>query len=180
MGILVIILLLISAVILIISRRNTETTLISALILSLAEFWYVMLIYIAKKGGFSSRTETLLYGTREIRLHLQYLIFTLGSLGFVMAIGRFLFPLILMWLACYYCMRVPEGKKLRLSAAAAVIPLLFLVIYYPRVFKWIIGQNSAMVRILPRCSLIFVLSYIVIAMTLILLELHDITMRFYR
>ena len=55
-----------------------------------------------------------------------------------------------------------------------------LVIYYPRIFKWIIRQNSEMVMILPRCSLFFVLAYIIIAMLLILREWRDISMRFYR
>ena len=49
MGILVVFLLVLSAILLLLSRRTTETILIAFLDLSLAEFWYIMLIYIAKK-----------------------------------------------------------------------------------------------------------------------------------
>ena len=65
MGLFVIILLVISAVILLISRRNTETILIAALNFSLAEFWYIMLIYISKKGGFTVQMEKLLFDPAE-------------------------------------------------------------------------------------------------------------------
>ena len=180
MGLFVIILLVISAVILLISRRNTETILIAALNFSLAEFWYIMLIYISKKGGFTVQMETLLFGTRAIRLKLQYLIFTLNQLGFVMAIGRFLFPLFLMWLALYYSKRIPVKHKKSLYLIAAVIPVLSLITYYPPVFKWLIRQNGRIIAFLVHSSLAWILLYMGIALVLLLTELHDITIRFYR
>ena len=180
MGLFVIILLVISAVILLISRRNTETILIAALNFSLAEFWYIMLIYISKKGGFTVQMEKLLFGTRAIRLKLQYLIFTLNRLGFVMAVGRFLFPLILMWLALYYSMRIAIERKKNLAIIAAVIPVLSLIIYYPSVFKWFIRRSDWVITFFVHGSLFWILLYMGIALILLMLELHDITIRFYR
>lgn len=48
----IIVLLVISAAILLFARRDRETALIVSLDLSLAEFWFMMLVYISKKGGF--------------------------------------------------------------------------------------------------------------------------------
>lgn len=180
MGILVVILLVLSAILLLLSRRTTETILIALLDLSLAEFWYIMLIYIAKKGGFGNEIQTLLFGSREIRVYLQYLIFTLGQLGYVMAIGRYLFPLFLMWLAFYYSKRI-NGRTLRsLFPVAAILPLVSLIIYYPGVFEWIISLNSKLTQILVWFSLIWIVLYLAVALGLLLLELHDMTMRFYK
>lgn len=180
MGLFVIVLLVISAVILLISRRNTETILIAALNFSLAEFWYIMLIYISKKGGFTVQMEKLLFGTHAIRLKLQYLIFTLNRLGFVMAIGRFLFPLFLIWLTIYYSERILHSNKRNFSIAAALIPILSLIIYYPAVFKWLIRQNDWVIAFLVHGSLCWILLYMGAALILLMVELHDITMRFYR
>ena len=180
MGVLVIILLVISAVILLFSRRNKETFLIVLLDLSLAEFWYIMLIYIAKKGGFETGLQTLLFGTRQIRLYLQYLIFTLGQLGYVMAIGRYLFPLFLMWLALYYSKRVPTESKRWLYPASALFPTLSLILYYPKLFEWCIGLGSSVIQMLVRCTLCWILLYMLVSLSLLLLEIHDTSIRFYR
>ncbi len=180
MGVLVIVLLMISAVVLIISRRDRETFLITLLDLSLAEFWYIMLVYISKKGGLGSELETLLFGTRSIRLYLQYLIFTLGHLGYVMALGRFLFPLLLMWLALYYVQRIPPRTKRFLIPLAAVFPVFSLILYYPAVFEWAIGLADGAIIFLVQGSLVCIVLYLLLALFLLFMELHDTTMRFYR
>ncbi len=180
MGILVIFLLILSACLLLFSRRTTETVLIALLDLSLAEFWYIMLIYISKKGGFGNQLQILLFGFRQVRLFMQYLIFTLGQLGYVLAIGRYLFPLFLIWLAFYYSRRI-HGKALKiLFPTATVFPVASLIIYFPSVFEWIIARNSHMTQILVWCSFAWIVLYLVAAVCLLLLELHDISMRFYK
>ena len=176
----VIVLLVLSAMILLISRRDKETVLIASLDLSLAEFWLIMLIYISKKGGFSTTIQTLLFGTRTIRLRLQYLIFTLGQLGYVMAVGRFLFPLFLLWLALYYSGRLTADKKRWLYLAAAFFPALSLIVYYRPVFEWAIGLRPAMIQTLVHCSLGWIVMYLILAIGLMIRELMDITMSFYR
>lgn len=180
MGVLVIILLVLSAFAVLFSRRDKETLLIVGLGLSLAEFWLIMLIYISKKGGFRTNLETLLFGTRSIRLFLQYLIFTLGQLGFVMAIGRYLFPLFLIWLSIFYCKRISREASRWLFPVSALLPILSLVVYYPKVFEWLIGMRPNGIQFIVQCSLGWIVAYLVISLGLLLLELHDTTMRFYR
>ncbi len=180
MGVLVIILLVVSAVVLLISRRDRETLLITCLDLSLAEFWYIMLVYISKKGGFSTELEKLLFGTRSIRLTLQYLIFTLDQLGYVLALGRYLFPLFLVWLALYYIQRIPPSAKRLLYPLAAAFPLFSLVLYSPSVFEWAISLWDGAIIFLVQSSLAWIILYLLYALALLLTEFHDTTMRFYK
>ncbi|MBR4360139.1 MAG: HAMP domain-containing histidine kinase [Clostridia bacterium] len=180
MGVLVIALLILSVIILLISRRDKETFLITFLAVSLAEFWLTMLIYISKKGGFGTGLQALLFGTRQIRLYLQYLIFTLGQLGYILAVGRYLFPLFLMWLALYYSKRIPQRGKRWLYPLAAIIPGAALIIYYPRIFERTISLSTGMIQLLVRCTLGWIIAYLVIALALLILEVRETSMRFYR
>ena len=102
MAILVMLLLLLGSVALFISRRSRETGLILAMIATLALHWMCVLTYIAKKGGISADVQALLFGMEGVRRALQYMLVTLRQLGFTMAVGRYLFPLELVWLALHY------------------------------------------------------------------------------
>ena len=180
MGILVIALLLSSAAILLVSRRDRETLLLSFLALCLAEFWLIMLIYIAKKGGFGATLQLLLFGGRAMRVKLQYLIFTLGQLGYLTAIGRFLFPMALLWLAIYYARRVPHDQKGRYYALSALFPALWLILYEPRVFEWAIGLSPRAIIVLVRGSLAWIIGDLLLSAFLLLRELMEVSMRYYR
>jgi len=85
--------LLVLSFILFLTRRNRETGLILALTAALALHWLTVLTYIAKKGGITPDMQTLLYGAKSVRTAMQYLVVTLKQLGYAMAVGRYLFPL---------------------------------------------------------------------------------------
>lgn len=180
MVILVMLLLLLGSIALFITKRSRETGFILALISTLALHWMCVLTYIAKKGGISADVQTLLFGLASVRRALQYMLVTLRQLGFAMAVGRYLFPLELVWLALHYSYDPAIRSRRWLPLAAAVLPAASLVLYTPDVFEAVIGWNRAMLRPMITASLVWIIAYIVLAMLLLWHEERGITIRFYR
>ena len=121
MALLVLVLFLLSFV-LFLTRKNRETALIWGMTAALSLHWMTVLTYIAKKGGITADMEMLLFGLRRLRTALQYLVVTLKQLGYAMALGRYLFPLLLIWLALYYSYDPGIRRRKWLSLAACAMP----------------------------------------------------------
>jgi len=179
-SILLISILVLASVILFATKRNRETGLILGLCLSLGLHWFTVLIYIAKKGGIDLSMQTLLFLTREIRHALQYLLVTLSQLGYVMAVGRYLTPLFLLWLGLYYSMDPAIRRRRNLYAWAAALPGLSLIVYHPAVFEWLITLAPWMLQALVNASLAWIILYLVITVVLLVREYRSISMPFYR
>ena len=146
--VMLVLLLTLVSVALFLTRRSRETGLILALTAALALHWITVLFYIAKKGGITADMETLLYGFRQVRHWMQYRVMTLGQLGFAMAVGRYLFPLLLVQLALYYSYAQGIRTRRWLGPAACAVPLLSLVCYYPPVFERLVDGRSWMLQAL--------------------------------
>ena len=131
---LITLLLLIEGVFLLL-RRDRRSVFLFLSSLSLFTFILGILLYIAKKGGITEATSVLLYGLDEIRRWMQYRVMTLGQLGYIVALGRFLFPLFIL-LAAFSFSYFPLALRMkRLWWTLAVLPVLSLIIYIPPVFK---------------------------------------------
>jgi len=179
MIILVLVLLALSFI-LFLTRRNRETGLIMALTAVLALHWLTVLTYIAKKGGITPDMQTLLYGINSIRTSMQYLVVTLKQLGYTMAVGRYLFPLVLLWLALYYSYTPGIRRRRWIGWAACTLPVLSLVCYYPPVFEWLISLAPWMLQALVNGTLAWILLYLAAMAGLILWEYRGISMPYYR
>jgi len=178
--IIVVMMLLALSFILFMTRRNRETGLILALTAVLTLHWLTVLTYIAKKGGITVDMQTLLYGVKSIRTTLQYLVVTLKQLGYAMAVGRYLFPLVLVWLALYYSYEPVIRRSRWLYPAACVLPLLSLISYHPAVFEWLISLAPWMLQALVNGTLAWILLYILLVILLIIKEYTGISMLYYR
>ena len=148
--IVLVLVLLVVSFILFLTRKNRETGLILALTAALALHWLTVLTYIAKKGGITPDMQTLLYGVKSLRTGMQYLVVTLKQLGYAMAVGRFLFPMVLVWLALYYSYAPGIRRKKWIFRAAAVLPAASLACYYPPVFEWLIDLRPWMLQALVK------------------------------
>lgn len=173
-------LLLLLSFVLFLTRKSRETGLIFGLTAVLSLHWLAVLTYIAKKGGITADMERLLFGVKAIRTWLQYLLVTLRQLGFAMAVGRYLFPLLLLWLALFYSYAPGIRRKWWLSLVACVMPVLSLICYYPPVFERLIGLRPWTLLALVRGSLTWILLYLLIVTALILWEYRGISMPYYR
>ena len=89
------VLILLCSLILLLIRRDRRCTLIALTCVSLFIFIFSILTYIAKKGGIGSSVSWMLYVSDRIRVWFQYRVVTLETLGFITALGRYTFPLLL-------------------------------------------------------------------------------------
>ena len=91
--------LLIGSILVLSVKKNWESLLLVGLCLSLTVYFVGLMLFIAKKGGLSHEVMNFLFLNPSIRSWVQYRFITLGQLGYLVAVGRYLFPLFLLELA---------------------------------------------------------------------------------
>lgn len=160
-------------------RRTRETLLLSAVCLTLTIFLAGVMILIAKQGGISRELEGVLFFSHAVRRWLQYRFITLNQLGFVISVGRHLFPLALLGMALYYS-RLPGGRARRLCWLALLCPAVSLAAYYPGVYRRLIPPDSAVQAALYYFSYVWAAGYVALALLLLALEFRAIATPFCR
>ena len=180
MVMLVMTLLVALALVLFLSKRSRETGLILALTLALALHWMTVLVYIAKKGGIASDMQTLLYGVHGVRHALQYMLVSLRQLGYAMAVGRYLFPMLLMFLALHYSFDPLIRSRRWLYTAGGFLPCVSLVVYWPDVFEALIALHPGMLKFLVDATQVWIIAYLLIVAALLVHEYRSTTIAFYR
>ena len=145
-------LLLIAAGFTMLTKRNRESLFLMGMCCSLMVQFTGILIFIAKKGGYSKNIISFLFFSQTLRIKLQYLFITLDTLGYIIAIGRYLFPLFLLESALQYSMigwlrRHPDVQKW-----ICLLPAATLAVYFPPVFRFIVGQSPIMHNVLVEGS----------------------------
>lgn len=177
--ILVLIFLLVAVcMVLAVTRRNRESLLMLGLCASLAIQWAATLVYMAKKGGITTEVQLFLFLTAQIKTKMQYLMCTLGQLGYVLAVGRYLFPLFLMQLALSYTMSPRLRGRRWLPWGAGALPVLALVLYYPPVFRQI--DSLRWQRFIVQFTQWWLVLYVAAALLILLWEYRSTTIPFFR
>lgn len=140
-----------------------------------------VIIYIAKMGGLAATQKTFLFLLPQLQRWLQNLAIPLDRLGYVVALGRTLFPLLAVLLALDTTMIPFLRRHLRVFRLAACVPaLVFLVYYFPPVFRALTrGRLLLMTGMMP-VSLALILAYLVAATVLVFIEYRSTTISFCR
>ena len=172
--------LVIASVLILFLKKSKESIYLFGLCLSLMLEICGVMIFIAKKGGISSEIINLFYFSKEIKNKIQYFLITLDQMGFLIALGRTLFPLFLIEFAMSYSMIPFIRKNLWISKAVALLPMITLVLYYPWVYRLITLDRPFMLIILVYGSLSWMTAYLLISAFLLLYEFKSITMKFCR
>ena len=134
--------LVIASVFLIIYRKNKDSILWLGLCTSLMLELCGVMLFIAKKGGISQEVLTFLYFSRNIYRKMQYFLITLGQLGYLIAIGRSLFPFFLLRIAMNYSMLPGLRKRKTWVKLSRVIPIMSLILYFPSVYRMIVHNYA--------------------------------------
>ena len=146
----VLLFLAVSSIALFFLKRDEQTYCLLGLCFSFFCMFVGITIYLAKTGGLSPEQKIFLFFDTQIQRWLSYLIFPLRRLGYMIAIGRYLFPPFLLLLAIQYSM-IPAVMRLKKKAAAVfLLPALTLVIYFPAVFFRLVKGRFALQIILMR------------------------------
>lgn len=167
-----------ASIMVLIVKRNWETFYLFAMCISLATMLTGVLIYIAKKGGISRELQNFFYFNLEIKTKVQYFLITLGELGYLIAIGRFLFPMFLLLFAIHYSMVPWVRRSFWLNKIVVLIPVISLIAYHPTVFNYI-NTPDTKVPIFD-WAYWWIIAYMLFALYLLLYEALTITMKMFR
>ena len=177
---LIVLLMTILSIALLAMRRDRRSILIFLSCLSLSVFYFGVLVYIAKKGGISANMTLLLYGTAEIRKWMQYMVFTLGELGYMVAISRYTFPFFLILAALDMSYFEKAEKLYRKVWILAILPVVSLIVYIPRIFKMITAGNEWVTHFLVSFSKVWILGYLLLTLIVLVVEYASITLPFFK
>lgn len=136
-----------------------------------------IVIYIAKMGGTAAQQRAFLFLVPELQTWLQFLPLPMDKLGYVVAVGRSLFPLFALLAALETTMIPFFRRRLKsLRILSCVIPALWLVYYYPAFFYRLINGRLWILPILINLMLAGIVAYLAAAAVLMVLEYRATTM----
>lgn len=170
--------LVIASVFLIIYRKNKDSILWLGLCTSLMLELCGVMLFIAKKGGISQEVLTFLYFSRNIYRKMQYFLITLGQLGYLIAIGRSLFPFFLLRIAMNYSMLPGLRKRKTWVKLSRVIPIMSLILYFPSVYRMIVHNRESMQEIIAKGNMIWINLYLTVSVVILLIEYFSISILF--
>lgn len=161
---------LIITVVLLFVRKTKESFLYFGLTISLFLELLGVMIFIAKKGGYSPEIMTFFFFTVGLRRYFQYIAISLGYLGYIIALGRYLFPYFFLRLAMYYALDSSSATYRALAIGSPVLPALSLIVYIPRVFHSLIELTGQMQDILVNFTYFWILIYVILGSALLVKE----------
>lgn len=161
-------------------KKSRESLYLLGMCFSLLVQLSGILIFIAKKGGYSQDILRFLYFSLALKTKVQYLYITLDQMGYLIAVGRTLFPLFLLEAALHYSMLTPVRRHPQLQWWAALLPALSLILYFPVAFRGLVDALPWMHNVIVQASYGWILCYVALAVLLLLQELHAITIRFFK
>jgi signal transduction histidine kinase len=136
------------------------------------------MIYIAKKGGYTNEIIVFLFINKNIKLYLQYLYITLGSLGYIISLGRYIYPLFLIKLAMSYSTNIYLWNNKKKQFVIWIFPVLSLVMYFPIIYEMLIKLNPKFQSYLALFSIVWIIIYMIISLGILVYEYVSIRLNF--
>ena len=161
-------------------KRSMESFFLSGMCISLMLEFCGILIFAAKKGGYSREMLEFLFVSMELKTTIQYLVIPLNVIGYMIALGRYLFPLFLLQIAMRYSMISAIRKDPLIKKLSVLLPVASLIVYYPGIYKTVTLNRPKLQEFLTEFSYFWILLYICIALILLIHEYFSITMVFFR
>lgn len=162
-------------------KRNDRS--ISLLLLSASEALMLggIIVYIAMMGGTAAKEVKLLFLTSSIQHSLRAMPIHLDKLGYLVAVTRLLFPWFLLLVSLGFSNTQRIRRRSRWIKLLTAIPTgLFLVYYYPPVFKSIAEYRFEMQVIMMKIVYYWIFVMIALSAGLLLLEYFRTTIPIFR
>lgn len=136
-----------------------------------------IIVYIAAIGGTAAQQREFLFLVPKLQVWLHALPIPMDRLGYVVAVGRSLFPLFALQAALEATMIPALRRRMKsLRLAACVVPALSLVYYYPAVFRTVVSGRFWLLPLTIHVSLTWIILYLAAAGLLFFQEYHATTM----
>ena len=140
-----------------------------------------VIIYIAEMGGMAATEQVFLFLRPEVQRWLQSLPISMKMLGYLVTVGRTLFPYFLMMVGLEVTMIFWVRRRIRiLKPLVLALPVLTLAYCYPRVFYTLVTGRLWLLKILNPLSMIWTWGYIVVALALMIQEYRAMTIHFFK
>lgn len=165
---------------LLIIKRNREVLYLFFMCLSLTLMVVGTLIYIAKKGGISSELQSFFFINQSIKFKMQYMFIKLSDLGFLIAIGRYLFPMFLLLLALHFVPLIQNKIRIISKAITIAIPVMTILIYYPNIFNYITERNVEVQKFIMNFTLSWIIIYLLISLFLFISIIRSIQVKLFQ
>ena len=170
MLIIILMLLAIISVSIIILDRNKLYFLIAGLYISCILMFIGLILFFAKSGGLSSYQQIFLFITKAIQHRLRFTAISLDTIGYLVVLGRCLFPLFLLLIAINYSM-IEWVRSNRYIYKLATLPsIFFLIIFYPANYRVWFKGHLQLQKFLNDLTLFWIFIYIGIALFLFIHE----------
>ena len=140
-----------------------------------------IVVYIAKMGGVAAKEPVFLFLSVDIQRWLQYYPVSMSVLGYIVAVGRTLFPLFLLLAALEVTMIPVIRRRSRLLRLLAFIPpAVFLVYFYPQVFYTLVRDRFWLLAAMLPVSMAWILIYLAVAVMLMWIEYRATTIPYFK
>lgn len=165
---------------LLITKKTNESLYLFGICFSLMLHIAGMMIFISKKGGIPHEVMVFLFFNKGIQTKMRYLYITLNQLGYLMAIGRILYPLFLLKFSFCYSMAEFIKKVILIRRIVVLMPVLTLLVYEPRIYRLLTERNPNMAKLILYFSTLWISCYLIAAISIFLYEYISITKKFLR
>lgn len=175
---LVLMLFLISSMILVAVNRDKKSLYMLMLCAMFLLMFTGIIIYFAKTGGLTVEQRRFFFLDNRIQQKISFLNLSLPKIGYMIAMGRYIFPLLLLFLVCEYNTGASRPKYRKYRLLACLLPGISLIIYYPSIFYRLFSGNSENQKFLIFFMLGWISVYILISAVMLLQEYFCATIRF--
>ena len=159
-------------------KRNKESFFLLGLCLSLMFEILGVMLFIAKKGGISAEVLQFFYFSNHVKNKIQYMMITLNQMGYLVVLGRVLFPFFLVEMAVSYSMIPAIRKNKWLGKSMFLFPAISLILYVPQIYRVITLSNPTSVVPLNIFTMVWIVMYLFISAFLLLYEYFAISIKF--
>ncbi|MDO4787988.1 MAG: HAMP domain-containing sensor histidine kinase [Johnsonella sp.] len=162
------------------AKKTVESIYLFGICLSLMLQIMGVMVFIAKKGGISNEVMRFLFISKDLQNRIRYMYLTFSQMGYIIALGRTLYPLFLLKFAFCYSMIDWLKKNTLIKKAVYLIPLSNLLIYEPHIYRIITNGNIGLAKLILYSSKVWISAYLLAALGLLIYEYFSITMQFCR
>ena len=181
MLVLVLVLMAVAAVMVIANRRDVLSAYLGGLSASFVVMMCGVVTYVAKMGGYNTPQRLFLFLLPDLQLWLQGLPIPLGTLGYLVALGRSLFPYFLLCLGIYHSnLRWVRRHEKAIRRAHLLGTAALLAYYWPPVFRWVVGGRFWVLVLMRQVCLGWIVASVAAALALLLQEYFAITSPYFK
>ena len=181
MLVLVLVMMAAATVMVVANRRDVLSAYLSGLSASFVVMMCGVVTYVAKMGGYNTPQRLFLFLLPDLQLWLQGLPIPLGTLGYLVALGRSLFPYFLLCLGIYHSnlhwVRRHEKAIRRVHLLGTAV---LLVYYWPPVFRWVVGGRFWMLVLMRQVCLGWIVASVLAALALLLQDYFATTSPYFK